>query len=90
MQIKRTNYGQTAAKRNVEGGTAVKAVKISGQTAVKQQAARLEGSSTGPREMRDMLTMKKSKRHHASVKNWRKAGSGVGGVHQHDLSTFAH
>ena len=24
----------------------------------------------GPREMRDMLTMKRSKRHHVSVKNW--------------------
>jgi len=30
----------------------------------------LAGRLTGPREMRDMLTMKKSKRHHASVQNW--------------------
>ncbi len=29
----------------------------------------LEGRSMGPREMRDMETMKRSKRHHVSVKN---------------------
>ncbi len=30
----------------------------------------LAGRSMGPREMRDMLTMKRSKRHQASLKNW--------------------
>ena len=30
----------------------------------------LAGRLMGPREMRDMLTMKKSNTHHASVQNW--------------------
>jgi hypothetical protein len=45
------------AKRRQNGGPLVKLL------------ADLAGRSTGPREMRDMLTMKRSKRHHGSVKN---------------------
>jgi hypothetical protein len=40
------------------------------KTRAEARAGHLAGSSTGPSEMRDMLTIKRSKRHHESVKNW--------------------
>ncbi len=54
------------------------------QTVVKWLAGCLEGRSMGPREMSDMLTINRSKRHHVSVKNW---GEEREGVHQRLTST---